>query len=134
MAADKDVEKGYPVRSNIFNKFTATRTPYNIYVTSFDDIYNHQYRGEGTLDKPYIVDWLPHDPENPQNWRDAYKWLLAVFASVATLAITFCSSAYVGEVDGLLQEFGGSIEVVTLGISLFVLGYVIGIFTFLFCN
>jgi hypothetical protein len=130
MVVEKDLEKGYPLNINT-SKLTAARTPYRIYVTPFDEIYSHQYRGEGTPDKPYIVDWLPHDAENPQTWNDIYKWLLTVFVAIATLAISFCSSAYVGDVQGLMQEFGASDEAIVLGISLFVLGFAVGELIFL---
>jgi Ca2+/H+ antiporter len=134
MVMDKDVEKGHPVDSDDF-KLTYARTPYRLYVTPFDEIYAHQYRGEGTLEKPYVVDWLPNDSENPQTWGQPYKWLLTVFVSMATLAVSFCSSAYVGVVQGLFEDFGASTEVVTLGISCFVLGFAVGkFFSRLFCS
>ena len=121
--------KGYPSDVNI-SQLTATRTPYRLYITHFDEIYNHSYPGEGTLDKPYIVGWLDRDPENPQTWSTMYKWLLTVFISLATLAVTFCSSAYIAEVQDLQKEFGTSILVSMLGMSLFLLGYGLGKFSF----
>jgi len=130
MGIDKDVEKGYPTTTETL-KLTDRRTPYHLYVTPFDKIYRHEYRGEGTSEKPYIIDWLPDDPENPQTWSDTYKWLLTVFVAIATLAVTFCSSVYTGDIDGLLQDYGVSVEVATLGISLFVLGFAVGKFIFL---
>jgi hypothetical protein len=130
MVIDKDVEKSYPSTSDAF-KLTDRRTPYHLYVTPFDKIHHHAYRGGGTPEKPYIVDWLPDDPENPQTWNNTYKWLLTVFVAIATLAVTFCSSAYTGDIDGLLQDYGVSVEVATLGISLFVLGFAVGEFPFL---
>jgi hypothetical protein len=133
MTIYKDVEKGDPTNSDVF-KLTSVRTPYQLYVTPFDEIYVYRYRGEGTLEKPYLVDWLPNDPENPQNWNQTYKWLLTIFVAIATLAVTFCSSAYVGDFQGLSQDFGASTEVITLGISFFVLGFAVGEFFFLiFC-
>jgi hypothetical protein len=127
MTTDKDIEKGNPTNSDVV-KLTAVRTPYYLYVTPFDEIYAHRYRGEGTLEKPYVIDWLPNDPENPQNWNEAYKWLLTIFVAIATLAVAFCSSAYTGDFQGLQQDFGASTEVITLGISCFVLGFALGEF------
>ena len=46
--------------------------------------------------------------------------------SIATLAVSFVSSAYSGGVEAILVEFNTSTEVVTLGISLFVLGFALG--------
>lgn len=127
MVIDKDVEKGYPTAIKLADR----RTPYHLYVTPFDKIHRHEYRGEGTSEKPYIVDWLPDDPENPQTWNDMYKWFLTLFVAVATLAVSFCSSAYTGAINGLLQDYGASDEIATLGISLFVLGFALGEFTLL---
>ncbi len=127
MTQNRDVEKASPVRTDN-SKLTFGRRSYRLYVTNFDEILAYQYRGEGTIEKPYIVDWLSGDGENPQTWNPMYKWLLTVFVSFATLAIAFCSSAYVGDVNGLIHEFHCSTEVVTLGISVFVLGFAIGEF------
>jgi multidrug resistance protein len=44
----------------------------------------------------------------------------------ATLAVSFVSSAYTGGVDQIMMEFKVGTEVVTLGVSLFVLGFAIG--------
>lgn len=44
----------------------------------------------------------------------------------ATLAVSFCASAYTGAIDQVLDKFGSSEEVGTLGVSLFVLGFAIG--------
>jgi hypothetical protein len=134
MTTDKDVEKGDPINSDAF-KLTSVRTPCQLYVTPFDEIYVHRYRGEGTLEKPYVVDWLPYDPENPQTWNQGYKWFLTVFVSMAALAVTFCSSAYTGVFQGLSQDFGASTEVITLGISFFVLGFAVGeFFSYILCS
>jgi hypothetical protein len=130
MTVDRDVEKASPIRVTNSSKLTFSRRSYRPYVTNFHEILAHQYRGEGTIEKPYIIDWLPGDPENPQTWSQTYKWLLTIFVAMATLAVSFCSSAYVGEIRGLLYEFKCSTEVVTLGISLFVLGFAIGKFSF----
>lgn len=46
--------------------------------------------------------------------------------SQATLAVAFVSSAYSGGVEQILATFNVGEEVVTLGISLFVLGFAIG--------
>ncbi|GLC70682.1 hypothetical protein PLESTF_001021300 [Pleodorina starrii] len=85
------------------------------------------YPGSGTLEDPYVIDWLHgSDPENPQSWPAVHKWALALLVSFATLAIGFCSSAYSGAAGPISAEFGASPEVEMLGISLFVLGFALG--------
>lgn len=131
MKIHQDIEKGYP--NNIKrSKFSFTRTTYRPYVTSFDKIEFYQYRGKGTSEEPFIIDWLPEDPENPQTWNAIYKWILAIFVSIAATVVIFCSSVYVGEFNGLNQDFHPSREVITLGISVNVLGFALGEFLSLF--
>jgi MFS family permease len=55
-----------------------------------------------------------------------YKWSITQLVAVATLAVAFVSSAYTGGLDKVIVEFGVSQEVVTLGVSLFVLGFALG--------
>ncbi|KAJ4301842.1 hypothetical protein N0V90_003938 [Kalmusia sp. IMI 367209] len=69
----------------------------------------HEYDGSGTEEDPYVVEWIPNDPRNPMTWSQTKKWANAVQG-----------------VQQILVEFGVSQEVVTLGISLFVLGFALG--------
>jgi len=91
-----------------------------------DDIVNHAYEGSGTHDDPYVVNWLDRDPRNPQNFPEWKKWWLTGLVAIATLAVAFVSSAYTGGVEQIIRQFGTSDEVVTLGVSLFVLGFAVG--------
>lgn len=87
---------------------------------------NHKYRGSGTEEDPYVVDFMPHDPRDPMNWKQSKKWFITLTVAVATLAVAFVSSAYSGATRQIIEEFQASQEVATLGISLFVLGFAIG--------
>ncbi|CAF1255392.1 unnamed protein product [Adineta steineri] len=84
------------------------------------------YKGKGTESSPFIINWLRYDPENPMKWLTIYKWFLTFLVSVATLAVSFCSSAYTGPFNELKQQFHVGDEVITLGVSLYVLGFAIG--------
>lgn len=85
----------------------------------------HPWRGQGTAESPYIVEWLPSDPENPMTWADSYKWLIVVIIAVATLAVSFDSAAFSGGVNQIIVNFHALTELVTAG-SLFVLGFALG--------
>lgn len=111
-----------------------TRTTYRPYVTPFEKIQLHQYRGNGTMEEPYTIDWLPDDPENPQTWHTLFRWALTIFVSVAATTVLFCSSVYVGEFDGLTRDFQPSREVMTLGISVNVFGFALGERSFSFSH
>ena len=87
-----------------------------------NEIVNWDYEGEGTEDDPYVVEWIEDDPRNPMTWSKTKKWIMAIAVANSVLVVSFCSSAFSGGIGQVMIEFGVSQEVVTLGISLFVLG------------
>ncbi|KAL8824766.1 MAG: hypothetical protein Q9191_004830 [Dirinaria sp. TL-2023a] len=89
-------------------------------------VLNHNYAGSGTDDDPFVVEFLPNDPRDPLNFSNFKKWSITLLVAFATLAVSFVSSAYSGSVKEILEDFHSSDEVVTLGISLFVVGFAIG--------
>lgn len=84
------------------------------------------YPGSGTPEDPYIVDWIDNDPEDPQRWSGGWKWFTIAVVSFTTLAVALASSAYSGGIQSLVLEFGVSTELLTAGISLFVVGFAFG--------
>jgi len=119
MATEKDVESGSPTRlgwyQTMFNQGAVT-----------PEVTNHTYKGAGTEEDPYIVTWIANDPRNPMEWPTWYKWFITQLVAIATLAVAFVSSAYTGGLDKVIVQFGVSQEVVTLGVSLFVVGFALG--------
>jgi hypothetical protein len=106
---------------------THKRRPYRQHITPFPDIVNHPYPGRGTLESPFIVTWLDVDPENPQTYSQPMKWFILMLVAVSTFAIALASSVFVGGISSLHRQFpNASQEVLTLGLSLFVLGFAIG--------
>ncbi|KHN96244.1 Major facilitator superfamily domain, general substrate transporter [Metarhizium album ARSEF 1941] len=91
-----------------------------------DAVLNHKYSGHGTNESPYLVEFLPVDPRNPMTFPSLFKWQIMIISAVSTLAVSFTSSAYSGSILAVKDEFHASIEVVTLGVSMFVLGFAIG--------
>lgn len=80
---------------------------------------------------PNLVDWEgPDDPAHPQNWSFAKKARITISLGVMTLTVTFASSVFSTATKAVSEEFGISTEVATLGTSLFVLGYALGVCTF----
>ncbi|KAJ5154305.1 uncharacterized protein N7500_009744 [Penicillium coprophilum] len=108
------------------DKHTLTRRPWRLNVTDFQTIIDFPYRGSGTSEDPYIVEWLENDPENPKNYSEALRWSTTALIATMTLCVALASSAYSGTVGSLLAEFKCSHEVITLGLSLMVLGYAVG--------
>ncbi|KAI9893583.1 MAG: hypothetical protein M1814_006379 [Vezdaea aestivalis] len=85
-----------------------------------------KYGGHGTEESPYVVTWIDNDPGNPMEFSTLEKWVLTVLVAIATLAISFASSAYTGGAKQVIEEFHCSTEVTVLGLALFVLGFAIG--------
>jgi hypothetical protein len=90
------------------------------------EVEQHHYPGSGTEEDPYRVDWLKNDPRNPMEFPTWYKWMVTLSMAGAVLGVSLCSSAFSSGFASLLGEFGGSQEVATLSLSLFVLGFAIG--------
>jgi multidrug resistance protein len=91
-----------------------------------DAVVNHPYKGSGTEDDPFIVEYIPNDPRNPMEFSEVKKWFITLTVAIATLAVAFVSSAYTGASLQIIESFNVSEEVFTLGVSLFVLGFAIG--------
>ncbi|KAM5347640.1 hypothetical protein ACJ41O_007464 [Fusarium nematophilum] len=89
-------------------------------------IAEYAYSGDGTDESPFVVEFLPCDLRNPLEFSRLKKWTITLLQAIATLAVTFSSSAYSGGVAEVVRYFDVSREVATLGISLFVLGFAIG--------
>ena len=89
-------------------------------------VQHHSYQGEGTSESPFIVSWLDSDPRNPYNWPITKKAFITCCIAASSLAASLSSSAYTGSTDQVRQHFHVGTEVVTLGLSLFVLGFAVG--------
>ncbi|KAI0976312.1 major facilitator superfamily transporter [Xylaria arbuscula] len=86
-----------------------------------------KYKGQGTPEDPYVVDFLPDDKRNPFLFPAWYKWTITAFKATAVLAVAFVSTAYSAAVGEIIDEFHiKSPELAISGISLFVLGFAVG--------
>ncbi|KAE8222818.1 hypothetical protein CF319_g4049 [Tilletia indica] len=108
------------------SSLTLRKLPWRRSVESFERILSHDYEGSGTEDDPYVVAWLNHDREDPMNSSEWYKWFITVIVSLVTLAVGIGSSAYSGAIEDLQKRFGGTEVQLTLGVSLWVLGFALG--------
>lgn len=91
-----------------------------------DDVLAHEYEGHGTVESPYLVEFLPGDRYNPMNFAKPRKWYISIVQAVATLSVSFASSAFSGGMGDVITYFDISSEVAILGVSMFVLGFAIG--------
>ncbi|KAL9040897.1 MAG: hypothetical protein Q9214_004306, partial [Letrouitia sp. 1 TL-2023] len=90
------------------------------------EVRKHPYAGSGTDLDPFVVEFIPNDPRNPLGFPSTAKWLITMLVALVTLAVAFVSSAYSGGIQQIVDELDTSVEVATLGIALFVLGFAIG--------
>ncbi|KAH9238778.1 hypothetical protein K456DRAFT_1827877 [Colletotrichum gloeosporioides 23] len=89
-------------------------------------VIDRKYPGEGTLESPFVVDFLPEDPHNPQTLATSKKWAYTILQAIATFAVAFVSTAYSGGIAEVIRTFGVSTEIGILGVSLFVVGFAVG--------
>lgn len=68
----------------------------------------------------------PDDPLDPQIIPTRKKWFYATLLGAMTLAVTFASSVFSTATNVTSQEFGVSVEVMTLATSLYVFGFAAG--------
>ncbi|KAM0186107.1 hypothetical protein ACHAPI_011885 [Fusarium lateritium] len=87
---------------------------------------NQRYPGSGSTESPFLINFIPDDPDNAMLLAKWKKWAFTCLQAFATLATTFASSAYSGGIEQVIHSFDISQEVATLGISLYVLGFACG--------
>lgn len=96
------------------------------YVDISHNVLRHLYRGEGTAESPFLVEFLPEDPYNPMEFPSWKKWTITSVLAVASLAVAFASTAYSSGIEDIMKQFDVSSEVAMIGLSLFVLGLAVG--------
>ena len=76
-----------------------------------------------------IVDFDgPEDPHNPTNWPMAKKVTATLLYGLTTAGATWATSIYSTATTQIADEFGVSEIVSTLGLTLFLFGYVVNRF------
>ncbi|KAK1985952.1 multidrug resistance protein [Colletotrichum cereale] len=73
-----------------------------------------------------LVEFLPNDPENPQNWSLAKKVFVTVQICLLTSTIYIGSAIYTAGLKDVMLVFGVSQVSALLGLTLFVAGYGLG--------
>ncbi|KAI0469939.1 major facilitator superfamily domain-containing protein [Xylariaceae sp. FL0804] len=86
------------------------------------------YPGRGTPNDPFLVTFSDDDPRDPMRMPRWLRWVRCVAAGFVTFSVAFISSSYSGGIRDISDHLGASPELVTLGMSLFLLGFVLGPF------
>ncbi len=87
---------------------------------------SHEYHGNGTLDDPFVIDWIPEDPKNPLEFPTWLKWVITFIMSLATLSVSLSSTVLSGITSDIEREFGISNTLAVGTGSFFVLGFAFG--------
>jgi multidrug resistance protein len=107
------------------NDITRSWLPWKVNQLGTLTLLKQKYKGNGTEDSPFIIDWLDYDPENPKKWMNLYKSFLILITCSATFAIGFVTTAYIGPFNEIKDQFHVADEVIILGLSLFSLSFAI---------
>lgn len=83
-------------------------------------------RIDGHIEKYKLVTFKIDDPENPKNWSKPYKWYCTMVISLVCFTVAFCSAVVTADIEGVCETFGVSLEVSFLTVTLFVVGFGIG--------
>ncbi|KAJ9606073.1 hypothetical protein H2200_009034 [Cladophialophora chaetospira] len=68
----------------------------------------------------------PEDPDNPKNWSKGKRWAITIAMGWMTFVVTFASSIYAVTIEPVAKEYHIGTVASTLGVSLFLLGFVLG--------
>lgn len=66
------------------------------------------------------------DPENPRNWSKWYRAWIIIAVSYSTWVIVLHSTSYTAAIPGIMDEYGSTQTVTTLGLTTYLLGLAVG--------
>lgn len=73
-----------------------------------------------------LVTFTKGDPANPKNWSKGYKWYCTMVVAITCFVVAFASAVITADISAPGDEFGVSEEVSLLAITVFVVGFGIG--------
>jgi len=77
--------------------------------------------------RPDLVEFDgPDDPGNPKNWSRRKRWVITAVGSILTFSVTFSSSIFSVAINPVAKEYNIGTVTSTLGVSLFLFGFVLG--------
>jgi MFS transporter, DHA1 family, multidrug resistance protein len=80
-----------------------------------------------TKEKSYLVEFEgPTDPDNPKNWTTKRRWAITISMGLLVFTVTFASSIFSVNIRVVQEKFDVELVTATLGVALFVLGFVFG--------
>ncbi|XXH01539.1 hypothetical protein Hte_007899 [Hypoxylon texense] len=74
----------------------------------------------------YEIAFEEDDPDNPRHWPLSYRAWIVFAISFTTWVVVFYSTSYTASTPGLVEEFGYSTTITTLGVTTYLLGLAVG--------
>lgn len=68
----------------------------------------------------------PDDPDNPKNWTARRRIGITISMGMMTFVVTISSSIFASALGPITEEFDIGLVTATLGVALFLLGFVLG--------
>ncbi|KAH7382421.1 major facilitator superfamily domain-containing protein [Phaeosphaeria sp. MPI-PUGE-AT-0046c] len=98
-----------------------------------NDVLPDLEKGQGDDNDPtaaetgYLVEFDgPNDPDNPKNWTTKRRWAITISMGLLVFTVTFASSIFSVNIRVVEEKFNVDLVTATLGVALFVLGFVFG--------
>ncbi|KAL5335201.1 major facilitator superfamily domain-containing protein [Aspergillus crustosus] len=90
---------------------------------------------KGQMEDWKLVTFHIDDPENPKNWPKWKKWYVTMVVAFTCFVVAFASSVITADIEGPAETFGVSREVSLVVVTVFVVGFGVGMLTpFFFTN
>jgi len=83
-------------------------------------------RANPDLTSPIWIKFQQNDPTNPRDFAMWKKWYITCLVSFCNIITCLCAGGYSSGADEIAETFGVSSEVVTVGLSMYILGFAIG--------
>jgi multidrug resistance protein len=75
---------------------------------------------------PIWITFAKHDPSNPRQWPKWKKWYITCFVSFLNIITCLCAGGYSSGSEQISSAFRVSSEIVTVGLSMYILGFALG--------
>lgn len=80
----------------------------------------------GKIEDYELVTFKINDPENPKNWSKGIKWYCTMVVAFTCFTVAFSSAVITADLIGVAEEFHVSYDASLLTITLFVMGFGLG--------